>query len=180
LPGPAAFRRMARATTAILLLGLTFCAIDAIAYLQSRPAGTLRGRNGLMHVYQRRQPFTPQWFQAGLDVIDAHETQLADRTIACVPEGAWINAVAGLAWPMRDTQWMPFCQDWIAEDLDRAPPDFLLVMKPERIAELTRIEPMIDALYIPIDTNARGMTLYQLRPENRNREPFSEHRESIP
>ncbi|NLX14773.1 MAG: hypothetical protein GXY44_14140 [Phycisphaerales bacterium] len=176
----ATLRRMTRFTTAFLLLGLTLCAVDAIAYLQSRPSGTLRGRNGLMHVYQRRQPFTPQWFQAGLNVIDAHETQLAGRTIACVPEGAWINALAGLPWPMRDTQWMPFCQKWLVEDLTNTPPDFLLVMEPETLHDLTKVEPIISEFYIPIDTNSTGMTLYQIRPEYRNREPFSEHRESIP
>ncbi len=162
-------RRVWAWSVGLLLLAGAACGIDNMRFYLMRPATMLKASAGSMYAWQRRQPFTPAWFEGALQLVHAHRDAIEEGTLACVPEGAWINALTGLPWPMRDTQWMPYLQAWIAEDLDRTPPDFLLVMEPGCIAELTRIVPIIDALYIPIDTNSMGMTLYQHRSVNRIR-----------
>jgi hypothetical protein len=158
-----AARRVWTAGVALLLLTATICGLDNLAFHQRRPSNLVRASAGSLFAYQRRMPFTPQYFDDALRTIERLPGLRAGQSIACVPEGAWVHALAGLPWPMRDTQWMSFCQNWVVEDLTRTPPDYLLVMEPLSTYRLDRVEHVVRQHYEPIEVNASGMTLYQHR-----------------
>jgi hypothetical protein len=150
---------------AMLLAGVAACSLDGVAYYRGKPATVLAGDQGQMFAWQRRKPFTPAWFQDALDIVRTNRDRIAGRSIACVPEGAWINALLGLDWPTRDTQWMSFCQDWILEDLQDRPPAFLLVTEPLTQADhrLDDVHDRITREYVALERNVSGMVLYRRR-----------------
>lgn len=165
LPRWFVWRRLTRhvwaAGAGALLIASTFVAVDNIYYLQTRPSTWLHGRYGSMFAWQRRKPFTPQWFEDGLATVQKHRALIGDGNIACVPQGGFINALTGLPWPvMRDNQWEPQFSQWINEDLRNHPPDFVLVMDTE---EVQRDYPVaweiLSTQYTIIETNASGMPL---------------------
>lgn len=153
---------------AALLFMTAVCGLDSIVHLQRRPSTVVQGSCGEMFAWQRRMPYRPAWFHDAVNTVSARRADIERGGIACVPEGAWVHVLLGLKWPTRDTQWMPFCQSWIVEDLASAPPEFLLVMEPDEIRlHLPRVQEVLRRQYVPIETNASGMVLYQLgvRPE---------------
>lgn len=151
--------------TAIVLLAATLFGLDNIRYYQSRPSVVLSGPAWSMYAWQRRKPFEPRWFQEALQTVQRNVERIADRPIACVPQGAWVNALLGLNWSSRDPQWEPSCLRWVLEDLEHRPPDFVFVMDP---VEMERDVPPAYALirreYQAVDGNSLGMVLYERRP----------------
>ncbi len=156
-------RRVWSAGVACVLLAATACGLDNLAFHQQRPSALIGASAGSLFAYQRRMPFTPRYFEDALRTVERLPGLRAGQSIACVPDGAWVNTLLGLPWPTRDTQWMVFCQDWIVEDLARTPPDYLLVMEPLSAYRLDRVEHVVGQQYEPIEVNASGMTLYQHR-----------------
>ncbi|GMU21350.1 MAG: hypothetical protein AMXMBFR13_14430 [Phycisphaerae bacterium] len=157
-------RRFWTAATALLLVAMTACAWDNMVFLHTRPAVMLQGSTGQTAAWQRRRPFTPAWFNEALQMVASRRPEIGAGSIACVPEGAWVNALLGLDWPTRDTQWMGYCQPWIEEDLLRRPPGHILVMEPGEFEQhLPRIARQIGRDYTAIEAGKQGMVLYRLR-----------------
>lgn len=150
---------------AALLLAMAGAGLDDLAYRQSRPHAQLHGPAGSTYVTQRRKPYTPDYFHSVLQMACDHRDRIAGQSLACIPEGAWINALMDRPWPMRDTQWMPFCQQWVLEDLRRKPPAFLLQLEP--LKDQAAVEAAIAHNYVPIARNALGVTLFEYRSDLR-------------
>lgn len=145
----------------VLLLGGTLCSIDNLVFLQTRPSAFVSGPTGSLYVWQRRMPYRPQWYQDAMDLVAKHQDKLARSTLACAPEGAWINALYGWDSPTRDVPWGSWAMGWLLDDFRTSPPDYVLVMEPEVMARYyAPIYGVIVDTYVPIDMNASGMVLY--------------------
>ncbi len=151
----------------VLLLAGTVCALDTIVFYARLPSTFLADGRSEMYVYRRRKPFDLKWYEDAVSTLRTHRERIGEGGVACVPEGAWLNALLDLNWPTRDTQWVRFCGGWVIEDLERTPPEFIYLMEPQDGKACyplsAGIMAVIDRDYVPVETNTSGMTLYEHR-----------------
>lgn len=149
------------AGVSLLLLAGTAFGVDNMRFYQMRPGTWLEASCGSMYAWQRRQPFTPKYFAGALQLVESHREVIGGGSLVCVPEGAWVNAMTNLRWGTRDTQWMPYLEPWIAQDMKQQPPGFVLTMESLEALKLPAVAEMIHENYRVLEANECGMTLYQ-------------------
>lgn len=159
----ASARRLWTAGLAVLLVAGTLFGIDNLRFYRMRPGTWLEDSAGRMYAWQRRKPFTPEWFGGAVQIVERNRGRIGGGAVACIPEGAWVNALCDLPWPTRDTQWLPYFELWIVEDLANRPPEFVLAMAPVDSLDMPRAAEVLQRNYEIVSSNEQGMVLYKYK-----------------